>query len=117
MTTDYKKELVEALDTILPTYYELVVDSTTPTPCITYRTYSDVADRESLNIGMRYSRPAYQIKIWGNRIADLGEYAQQVDDLLFEIGWQRIGYQELTYNNQIQLVMTYQALFLETQNI
>ena len=31
-----KEQLVEALNTILPTYYELFCDSTTETPCITY---------------------------------------------------------------------------------
>jgi hypothetical protein len=32
---DYKTTLIRELDTILPTYYELFVDSETPIPCIT----------------------------------------------------------------------------------
>lgn len=34
---DFKKEVVASLNEILPTYYELFVDSKTPLPCITYR--------------------------------------------------------------------------------
>lgn len=34
--TDNHKEIREALNKILPTHYELIINSKTETPCITY---------------------------------------------------------------------------------
>jgi hypothetical protein len=54
---DYKPVLVEHLNTILPTYYELFVDSSTETPCLTYLEINNRADEESDNL--RYSTLSY----------------------------------------------------------
>lgn len=108
---DYRTTLVAELSTILPTYYELMVDSNTETPCITYTTVSDYHDLESDN--HKYSRITYQIKLWGSSLQDLSNYTLLLDDKMFQLGFQRIGYNELTYKNQIQMIFRYQALFEE----
>ena len=66
-----------------------------------------------------YSRIQYQIKVWGNDIAVLQEYAQQIDNVLRPLGWKRISAGEL-YDNQstmIQKIMTYEALAQEVYKL
>ena len=91
-------------------YYENIM---TPLqiPCITYLPIADIADKESENI--RYSRPAFRIKIWGNDLQTLEPIAHLADEQMFEDGFTRIGYNEITYNGQIQIIMTYQSLYVE----
>ena len=55
-----KKELVEALNTVAPTYYELFLDSKTKTPCISYIELSNIDDR--VGDKLRYSRVSFTIK-------------------------------------------------------
>lgn len=47
-------DIVAVLDTILPTYYELFVDSSTETPCITYREQDNYTEIQTDIMG--YSR-------------------------------------------------------------
>ena len=66
-----------------------------------------------------YSRIQYQIKVWGNDLAVLQEYAQQIDNVLRPLGWKRISAGEL-YDNQstmIQKIMTYEALAQEVYKL
>ena len=72
---NYHSELVSALDSILPTHYELVLHRGLATPCISYMELSNVADEEGDTLG--YSSISYQIKIWGNKIDELQEYASE----------------------------------------
>lgn len=104
---DYKPVLVEHLNTILPTYYELFVDSSTETPCLTYLEINNRADEESDNL--RYSTLSYQIKIWGTQLSSLMEYATKLDEVMYELGFSRKSYNELSYNNQCQLIFRYEA--------
>lgn len=109
---NYKPILVQRLNQILPTYYELFVDSKTPTPCITYIEANNSTDVDGDTL--RYSRIVYLVKVWGKDLATLTPYLEQVDSAMFEAGFHRVSYNELSYNNQLCLIGRYEARALET---
>lgn len=111
---DYTPTLVEALKTILPTHYELKLSSGTKTPCISYQERSNAAQEQGDTVG--YSRVSYTIKVWGNDLEQLNNYAIQIDNVLRPLGWKRTGANDLhSYQSaMIQKIMTYEALFYET---
>lgn len=110
---NYNNELVKVLDTVLPTYYEMTVDSKTPTPCITYMETNNYSSASGTTFG--YSYITYQIKVWGNKLADIQRYALEVDAVLRPLGFKRIASRELYDNNStmIQKIMSYEALASE----
>lgn len=110
---DYHKELVVALSQVLPTHYELRLTRGTATPCISYIELSNVDDTTGETLG--YSRISYQVKVWGNDIKVVQEYALQVDKALRPLGFRRRNAVELydTKSTMIQKIMTYEALALE----
>ena len=111
---DYHKKLVDALKTILPTHYEMVLHSGLYTPCISYMELNNSVD----NAGdtLEYSRITYQVKVWGKDIAQLQKYSLEVDSVLKPIGFKRISSGELYDNStsMIQKILTYEALAKET---
>ena len=110
---NYHTNLVAALNSILPAHYEMVLHSGLETPCISYMEKNNYATDTGDTVG--YSRIQYQIKVWGNDIAVLQEYAQQIDNTLHSLGWKRVSCGEL-YDNQstmIQKIMNYEALAQE----
>lgn len=110
---NYHKNLVNALKEILPTHYEMVLTSGMKTPCISYMEVNNASTGIGDTVG--YSRVSYQIKVWGNKIEDLQNYAMEIDNTLRKLGWARVSSNEL-YDNQssmIQKIMTYEALFFE----
>lgn len=110
---DYHSTLVSALKQILPTHYEMTLHSGIETPCISYMELSNAAEEEGDTLG--YSRLQYQIKLWGNEIATLQRYAQQIDAALRPLGWKRINSVELYDPNStmMQKVMTFEATGFE----
>ena len=113
---DYDKELVSALKTVLPTHYELALTSNITKPCISYQE-RDNADTE-IGDTLGYSRISYTIKVWGNEIKTIKQYAKQIDSVLKPLGFKRISSGEL-YDRQsttIQKIMTYEARGLEEYN-
>lgn len=110
---DYHSTLVSALKQILPTHYEMTLHSGIETPCISYMELSNAAEEEGDTLG--YSRLQYQIKLWGNEIATLQRYAQQIDAALRPLGWKRVGCVELYDPNStmMQKVMTFEATGFE----
>ena len=110
---DYHSTLVSALKQILPTHYEMTLHSGIETPCISYMELSNAAEEEGDTLC--YSRLQYQIKLWGNEIATLQRYAQQIDAALRPLGWKRVNSVELYDPNSamIQKVMTYEATGFE----
>lgn len=110
---DYHKELVSALNTVLPTYYELALTANATVPCISYQernnfvsTFGDTID---------YSRISYTVKVWANDIELIQRYSKEVDLVLRPLGFKRLSANELYDNNSsmIQKIMTYEALALE----
>jgi predicted transcriptional regulator YheO len=113
---NYHKELVNALNTILPTHYEMVLHSGLATPCISYMELNNTATDTGDTVG--YSRIQYQVKVWGNDIAVLQAYAVEIDRKLRKLGFKRVSSGELYDNNStmIQKILTYEALALEEFN-
>lgn len=106
---NYHTTLVSALESILPTHYEMVLTSKTNTPCLSYLELSNVETVTGDTLG--YSRIQYQVKVWSNKIQDLQTYALEVDKALRPLGWRRVGSQELYDRNStmMQKVLTYEA--------
>lgn len=107
---DYHKELVSALTAILPTHYEMKLTKGTKTPCISYMELNNFDSSTGDTLG--YSYISYQVKVWGNDIAQLQDYAQQIDRALRLLGFKRISSGELydRESTMIQKILTYEAL-------
>lgn len=110
---NYHQELVSALSKVLPVHYELQLSSQTETPCISYMESNNFSSENGDTLG--YSRITYQIKVWANDIAEIQNYALQIDAVLRPIGFKRTSAREL-YDYQstmIQKIMNYEALAIE----
>lgn len=113
---NYHIELVKALETVLPTHYELTLTSKTETPCISYIEMNNYA--VATGEERAYSMIRYQIKVWDTNIGNIQKYALQIDEVLRSIGFTRDSSREL-YDREsamIQKIMTYEALCLEKFN-
>lgn len=110
---DYHSQLVAALNTILPTHHEMILHSGLSVPCISYLELNNRVDANGDTLG--YSRLSYRVKVWGNDIGVIQQYAQQVDSVLRPLGWKRTNCNELydTQSTMIQKIMDYEALGLE----
>lgn len=111
---DAKKQIVSTLSDILPIYYELYVDADTQKPCITYRELQNAVSMYGDTLG--YSDIQYDIKIWGKVVQDLASYATQIDKKMRLIGYKRISYTELSTDDEIEIIMTYEGLGKENFN-
>ena len=111
---NYHKKLVKTLSTILPTHYELMLHRDIATPCISYMELSNASREVGDTIG--YSSIQYQVKVWGNKIDDLQNYALKIDDALRPLGWKRVGSNELfdRESTMIQKILVFEANALET---
>lgn len=110
---DFHTNMVSALNTVLPTHYEMALTSNTATPCISYMETNNYVSTNGDTLG--YSVVAYQVKVWANDIALIQQYAREVDAVLRPLGLKRISSGEL-YDNEssmIQKIMTYEGLALE----
>ena len=111
---DAKQQLVTELSKILPTYYELFCDSSTAKPCITYRETNNSENLTGTTLG--YSNVRYDIKLWGKRISELSTYEASIDTTMRGIGYRRVAVDELTVNDNIEVIMTYEGLGKEEFN-
>lgn len=113
---DYNKELVSALKTVLPTYYEMALTSKTKTPCISYQERNNYVNVNGDTLG--YSYISYTVKVWANDIGTIQKYAVEVDKVLKPLGFKRTSSGELYDNNStmIQKILTYECLALENFN-
>ena len=111
---NYHSNLVAALQNILPTHYEMILHSGLPTPCISYMETNNYVETDGDTLG--YSRITYQVKVWGNNIAELQKYSLDIDEVLRPIGFKRISSGELYDHNStmIQKILTYEAKAIET---
>lgn len=108
---DYRPTLVQELETLgYPVYYELFLDSDTPTPCITYQLSNDETVTEADNM-VRYSRQTYLLKVWaGDDLATLAAITSLLDTKMFELGFKRINYNELWFDTDVVGILRYQGL-------
>ena len=110
---DFHTNLVSALNTVLPTHYEMALTSNTKTPCISFMETNNYVSNSGSTLG--YSRITYRVKIWANNIELIQRYALEVDAVLRPLGLKRISSGEL-YDNEssmIQKIMNYEGLALE----
>lgn len=113
---DYNEIVVSALETVLPTHYEMALTSQTKTPCISYMVTNNTQITDGLdNATLAYSRVSYQIKVWGNVLKDLARYAAEVDAVMRPLGFKRTSSGELYDNSStmIQKILNYEALAQE----
>lgn len=110
---DYHNELVSALETVLPTHYELALTSKTQTPCISFMETNNYVSANGDTLG--YSYINYQVKVWGHDIEELQKYALLIDTVLRPLGFKRTSTNELFDRNStmIQKIMTYEAMASE----
>lgn len=110
---NYHAELVKALNTVLPTHYEMTLTANTKTPCISYMETNNYVSTNGDTLG--YSYVSYQVKVWGNNIADLQKYALQIDEVLRPLGFKRTSSGELydRESTMIQKIMTFEAMACE----
>lgn len=110
---DFHKELVAALNTVLPTHYEMTLHSGLETPCISYMEINNYVSTSGTTLG--YSNIAFQVKVWATDIATIQKYIVEVDAALRPIGFRRTSSTELyDYNSSmIQKILTYEATGLE----
>lgn len=115
---DYNANVVAALNQVLPTHYEMVLHSGLATPCISYMEVNNYTITDTTGASLGYNLLTYQVKVWGNRIADLQKYALEVDEVMRGLGFKRISSGELydTDSTMIQKILTYEALVLEEFN-
>ena len=111
---DFNKQLVSALNKILPTHYEMALTSKTKTPCISYMELNNYVSTYADKL--EYSKIAFQVKVWANDIETVQGYAVEVNKALRPLGFVRISSAELYDNNStmIQKIMTFEALASET---
>lgn len=110
---DFHTNLINALETVLPTHYEMALNSKTETPCISFMETNNYVSNSGSTLG--YSYITYQVKVWANNIELIQKYAKEVDAVLRPLGLKRISSGEL-YDNEssmIQKIMSYQGLALE----
>lgn len=110
---DYTPTLNIALNTILPAEYELILDSNTSTPCITYMKVGDSAQVDGDDV--RYSIITYQIKIWSDSYETICQKSVLLDEKMNELGFKRVSYNELWFNNKCSAVFRYEALVYEEE--
>lgn len=110
---DYHKELVAALETVLPTHYEMTLHRGLETPCYSYMETNNYVDAAGTTLG--YSRIRFQVKVWATDIATIQKYALMADEVLRPLGFKRVAANELYDNNSsmIQKILSYEALGLE----
>lgn len=110
---DYNINVASALGDILPTHYEMILNSGLEVPCISYMELNNSVETNGDTLG--YSRIIYQVKVWGRQLADLQGYALKIDEVMRKLGFKRISSGELYDNNSsmIQKILTYEALASE----
>ena len=109
---DYKPTLVNELKAIgLPVHYELFISDDKKLPCISYQEGNNVVHKDGATLG--YSYITYRIKVWSKRVSELSYYSVVIDNLMRELGFERIGTSEMWFDGVGQNQLTYRGLGLE----
>lgn len=102
-------ELVQALETVLPTHYEMTLHSGLETPCISWMETNNYVS--SIGDTLGYYVVQVQIKVWCNDIELIHRYSKEIEDVLRPLDWKRTASGELYDNNSsmIQKILTYET--------
>ena len=106
--------VVAALCSVLPTYTELIIDSSQSVPCITYM-QSNNTKRTNAKCGadLQYSDLGYEIKVWAKTKQEVLTNCDLVDDIMTGLGYTMTGGRELHYGNLYCFNMVYAGLAYE----
>ena len=79
---------------------------------------NNVAELEGIfqNTHLLYSTLSFSVKVWGNSLSALTPYIKQIDNIMRELGFKRTSYNELSYNTQLQLILSYVATGYENND-
>lgn len=115
---DYHKEIVSALNKVLPTHYEMALTSNTKTPCISYMELNNYNATDVIGATVGYSYITFQVKVWSDKLSDLQHFSLEIDEALRALGFKRISSGELYDNNSsmMQKILTYEAIASEKFN-
>ena len=103
-------EIVSALKTVLPTYYETQLNAQ-DVPCISYQIVTN-QDVQKANLN-GYSLITVRVKIWAITVEDTCRYSAEIDDALSAIGhFERRSVGELTDGDLLCRIMDYSILKL-----
>lgn len=106
----FKTDVVSELNKILPTHYELLISSPA-IPCITYMESENKDTQVGDSIG--YSRVIYTIKLWGSDLKQLEPYKLEIGNCMRKLGYTRISYNELWYDDKISMIMRFEGFAFE----
>lgn len=107
----FKQKLKQELDTILPTFYELFMDSSGIIPCFSYIESSNIARQEGDEF--RYSQIQFTIKLWSRKVSEIAHYSWLLDTKMRELGFKRISYNELWKDDLCSAIFLYEGLGFE----
>lgn len=106
----YDTNIVTALKTILPCYYENFIKDDITLPCITY--ISNLNEAEIDADTQRVSNIGYTVKLWIDSLADK-HYMTDIQNTMKTMGFILVGTNELVSDRVIQEIMNYEATGLE----
>jgi hypothetical protein len=104
---DYYKPIIAKLKETLPTYHESFVSSAMQIPCYTVQAYGSRDTRYGDTVG--YSQIQYMVKTWAKNASDLEQYALKADTAMRELGFFRASSNELSYDDLLCNLATYEA--------
>ena len=110
---DINKQVEETLSTVLPTYYELFLDSQSTIPCISYQVTNNF--EESKGNELCWDRIIVRVKLWVTTVGDMCSYSSQIDDAIAVLGpFTRSSAYELSQGELICRIVDYSILIPET---
>lgn len=111
---DFDKDIVTALSAIevssgvyLPCYYENFITEDITLPCITYVENNNSSYLEG--DALRYSYLNYTVKLWMDD-KNQQSYLNAIDEAMLDIGFRRMGTNELVNGRVIEKIMDYEAI-------
>ena len=107
---DFDPNIVEALDVILPTYYENFITEEITLPCITFVETNNSSYLEGDTL--RYSHLNYTIKLWMDN-KEQQSYLADIDSVMKGLGFVRNSTNELVNGRVIEKIMDYEAIGFE----
>lgn len=104
--------IVEKLNELVPTYYELYLDGTQVIPCCTYQIITN-SESEKGNLN-GYSTITVRIKIWSTEVEQLCDLSSRIDDKIAELGhFTRLSVGELSDGDLLCRIFDYSILLPE----
>ena len=107
--------IVEKLNELVPTYYELYLDGNQVIPCCSYQIITNSESQKGNLNG--YSNITVRIKLWATRIDTLCDLSSRLDDKMAELGpFTRLSVGEMTDGDLLCWIFDYSILLPESYN-